>query len=152
MIYQKALKWLGFVAICLGMVYFVYNLGYDSGEATVTAEHLKQVNELNKQITELTDKRNADIVNITTDFHKKNNVLSAQVGSLTDKLNSGGLRNDLRRKSCVSEASDTTRDTGSSQCGLRERDVSDLIGLATRADQLKVRLIACQKTLKTLMN
>lgn len=147
----NALKWLVFVALCMSMVYIVYNMGYKFGSADVTSrfqyQNLQLQNEkldLADQLRHETERRNQIVTDATTTLHKNISKLRSEVESLTSQLNSGGLREDLARQSCVSASDSAAGDHAETQCGLHERDVRDLIDLSRRADEVTEQLTACQ--------
>lgn len=159
MIYQKAIKWLAFVAICMGMVYTVYNMGYKFGKADATSKCQSQQLRLQTEKLEIGDllhiereKRTKHVTDVTTQYHQNISKLQSEVDSLTKRLTTDGLRKDLTRQSCVQDTDNTRGTNDPGECGLHKEDVRDLIELSRRADETAERLTACQGVMEAWKN
>ena len=154
-LWVKALRWLSFVALCLGMLYTVGNIFYKFGHADAVVEcqaeklklQMNQIEEVRKSNSEK-DRKNEDVLHITTQYHKGLVEVKKNADSNADAIFNGGLRDDLKNRNCVSTTDSSTGDSGTRRCGLQHTDVTDLIELARRADEIKEKLKACQGVIK----
>lgn len=154
MMHLKVIKWIGIVAFCLGIVYTIFIIGYKSGAhsessdcKSKTIQLMKDQLDKSRQLVAELKRRDEVITELTTQYHENIDKIQRDADSTIDTLR---LRDDLKRRDCMSNTGDTARDTKTSQCGLRDEDVRDIIGLAARADKVTEQLKACQGILWTL--
>lgn len=141
------------------MVYTVYNMGYNFGEADANSKHRLEKFQLQSEQIDIAnqlriekERRTKDVTNLTTQYHESKSAIKAEADSIIANLTSGGLRNDLTRSDRVQCTDSTTGDTHTGGHGLHERDVRDIIDLTRRADETREKLTACQGIIRTWMN